>query len=234
MLGNGSSGPTPCYLSYVTFKNTIRSLALNGSVPRQIDHSVLPTMGGSMQKLFLSALRFFVLVDDNGAPSSQLTKLALASDSDWKDYIQVMLEEKYPGLLDGLADTSPKMLRDQFVKSFSTIGASLVEPAIRFLVSAARDAGIPVSPLLIQRKVRAPSAPRKRRTARTPKQNVIQEEPKYVDPLGADHSFRTALMKKFPDFDPSWGEAQQKSWFEAFKRLLEMKEESEQKNGPAN
>lgn len=231
MPENGNTA-TPAYLSYTTFKNTIRLLPHNGAIPRRIDQTVLPTMGGSSRKMFLAGLKFFELINDDGVPSKQLTELAVASDSEWKDYLQVMLQAKYPGLVEGLDDTSPQLLREQFVETFSNIGASLIEPSIRFLVSAARDADFPVSPLLTKRKPRSPSAPRKQRAARTPKQTVLDDEPRASSRAGGEHSFQMALMDKFPNFDPSWDEPQQKAWFEAYGQLLTMTRENEKKNGP--
>lgn len=231
MSENGNT-PTPAYLSYTTFKNTTRSLLHNGSIPRRIDQTVLPTMGGSSRKMFLGGLKFFGLIDDDGLPSKQLSELAAASDSEWKDYLQVMLQEKYPGLINGLDNTSPKLLREQFIETFTNIGPSLVEPSIRFLVSAARDADVSVSPLLTTRKPRSPGAPRKHRTSRIPKQNVIEDEAKVPSHASDEQSFRMALMDKFPSFDPSWGEAQQQAWFEAYGKLLAMTSESEKKNDP--
>ena len=217
---------TPCYLSYTTFKNTIQSLALNGSIPRQIDHSVLLTMGGSSRKMFLAALRFFELIEGGRAPTQRLGNLANAPESEWKAYMETLLQEKYSRLLDELADASPKMLRDRFIETFNGIGASLVDSAIRFLVAAARDAGLPVSPRLTQRKVRAPNAPRKR-ASKIAKQNVMRDEPKESDHINREQSFRMALMDKFPSYDPAWSPEQHNAWFEAFKKLMDMSGENE-------
>lgn len=229
-MPENESNATPCYLSYATFKNTIQTLALEGSIPRQIDHSVLPTMGGSTRKMFLAALRFFDLVDADGTTSKHLTSLAEGTDSDWSDYMQVLLREKYPALIEQLADASPKMLRDRFTQCFDGLGASLVEPAVRFLVSAAKDADIAVSPHLTKRKVRAPSAVRKR-LRKIAKQNAIPDErvAASADPV---QSYEMALMAKFPEFDPGWNDEQRSAWFAAFQKLIDMHEKSQKKNEP--
>ena len=224
------SAATPCYLAYATFKNAIQALALDGKMPRQVDHTILPTMGGSTRKMFLAALRFFELVGEGGAPTDRLVKLALASEPDWKDFMQVLLRDKYAELLEQLGNASPKSLRDSFVTKFNGIGSSLVEPSIRFLVSASRDSDIPVSAHLRQRKVRVSGSVR-RRPAKIAKQNLIPEE---VRAPTTNQSFRLALMEKFPSFDPNWAPEQQSAWFAAFERLMDVAGETNKSSEPAD
>jgi hypothetical protein len=217
-MSDEPSTNTPPYLSYVTFKNTVQGLALSGQIPRQIDHSVLGTMGGSGRKMFLAALRFLDLIDDEGSPAERLRKLATASDSNWADFMQVLLREKYGDLVEQLSDASPKSLRDAFIQQFTGIGASLIEPAIRFLVTAARDCGLAVSSHLAMRKPRTGgNAPRKPR--KSPKQAVIAEE---VPPQTGGRSIKDALVAKFPSFDPTWDKESQGAWFAAFQRLIKV------------
>lgn len=215
---------TPPYISYVTFKNTIQTLSLDGKMPRQIDHSVLGTLGGSMRKNFMAALRFFKLIDDSGKPADGLRKLASANEAQWKEFIGVLLEEHYPEQINQLADASPNLLRDSFVKSFGDFGSSVVQPAIRFLLIAARDAGIPVSSHLGQRKVRSANGARRKPRKETRHTAIPEEE---MDQPVSDKktSFRASLLEKFPSFDPSWQAEQQQAWFSAYQKLLGMHNE---------
>jgi len=211
---------TPAYVSYSTFKNAIRDLALDGTVPSQVDHSVLRSMGGSNRKLFLAALRFFDLVDDeSGAPSEQLRKLATADESEWRDYMQVLLQEKYGPLVEHLPEGTPNSLRDRFKDHFDGIGQTLVEPSIRFLLAAARDIGLPVSGHLKQRKPRTRGGA-KQRTTKSPKSVNVPREPEPTPRRTL--TFQDALLEKFPEFDPEWPDAHKTAWFEAFGKLMEM------------
>ena len=85
---------TPPYLSYVTFKNSIRGFMADEVMPRQIDHSILTGLSGSGRKMFLSALRFVGLVNDAGKPDEKLKVLAIADDAVWRDCVGIMVKEK--------------------------------------------------------------------------------------------------------------------------------------------
>jgi len=212
---------TPPYLSYVTFKNTIQSLALDGKLPRQIDRTILGTMSGAGQKQFIAALRFFDLIDEDGTPQKNLNGLAKATESDWKDFMGVLLKEYYPREVEQLDNASPKTLRESFVNSFDGIGPSLIEPGIRFLVSAAKECGLPVSGHIGKRNPRAANPPK-----RKPKKDIRQAFDVAVGDVGQQNvvasSIQNALLNKFPNFDPTWAPEQQKVWFDAYSKLLEM------------
>ncbi len=211
---------TPPYISYGTFKNTIQGFGLNGTVPRQIDHTVLPTMGGSMRKIFLASLRFFDLIEESGETTERLRKLASANEPEWKEFMGVLLQDHYAVQLDKLADCSPKTLRESLVESFPGIGGSIVEPATRFLVTAARDVGVAVSSYFGQRRIRVASGAQKR-PRKVAKQVAIAPEPQLAEAgHGSPRSFRFELLAKFPEFDPSWEEQQQTAWFAAYQKLL--------------
>ncbi len=222
-MSEATSNQTPPYLSYVTFKSTIQGLALDGKIPRQIDHSVFPTLSGSTRKTVIAALRFFDLIEDSGAPTERLVKLVHADEPQWKEFLEVLLTDRFPEQINVLPDASPKSLRDSFAGSFGRIGASLVEPSVRFLVAAARDAGIPVSGRLTQRKARVAGSNQRGRPSKQAKQALLEDDGTQSPSNypGAD-SFRAALLSKFPDFDPSWTVEQQSSWFSAYEKLLGM------------
>lgn len=218
-MAAGDKQATPPYLSYVTFKGAIQGLSLDGRIPRQIDHSVLRTTSGSVRKMFLAALRFFDLIDENGAPGDNLEILASADEKTWRECMATLLTEYYPRQIEHLSDGSPKQLTESFQSSFEGIGASIVSPAVRFLVAAARDAGLPVSGHIAQRQVPA-SAGTRRRNRKSARQNSVEDPPIAAKP--SPSSFAMAMLAKFPEFDPTWNETQQKAWFAAYERLLSL------------
>jgi len=173
--------------------------------------------------MFLSALRFFELIRESGAPDDRLIKLAAADEAKWKDYIGVLVAEKYPDQINQLSDASPKSLRESFVASYEGIGPTLVEPAIRFLVAAAKDAGIEVSSHIGTRKARIAGNIR-RKPKKVARQVSIHDDDLDLDEVPSS-SFRDTLLSKFPNFDPTWSSEQQQSWFSAYQRLLEMHHE---------
>lgn len=217
-MSNSESTRTPAYVSYATFKNKIRQLAVEGALPARIDPSVLAGMSGSAQRQFLSALRFFEFIDANGTPSGMLRKLASASDKEWKQLLGECLQRLYKDQLDALTSGTPKQLTDAFG---TDIAGTTRTAAVRFLLEAAKDSGVPVSARI---KVRgtpgAPPRPRVQTKRRSRRAATIRDVLPPEAPAAT--SMVDALLAKFPAFNPEWPEAQQAAWFKAYEKLLAM------------
>lgn len=219
-MADNDDALTPAYVSYTSFKNQTQCLALEGAMPKHVDHSVLPTVGGSTRKMYFAALRFFgLLADEKGTPTERLAKLASAEEPEWKDYMQTLLQERYGPLVEQLVDATPKSLRDAFVDHFSGLGQSVVEPAMRFFLAAVRDVGLPASPRLFKRKPRS-SQPKNKRIAKKPTQGEVPREPRTERPTQL--SLHQSLLDKFPNFDPQWEDEHKTAWFESFRKLMEI------------
>ncbi len=205
---------SPAYVAYSTFKNTIRRLARDGQLPGQIDHSILGTMSGAARSQFFNALRFFGLVDESGVPSKELKQLAVAGEPEWKVAFKPVVLARYDSnIIESLKSGTPNSLRE----AFGDIGPSLVKPAIRFLVKAACDVEIPVGSHIAKAKTNGNGAP-PRRSLRKPGSRPRRDPQPSPEPIATD--FKSALLAKFPAFDPNWGEDQQKAWFAAYEKLL--------------
>lgn len=206
---------TPPYVAYATFKNTVRSLHHGGSMVNRVDVSALSTMSGSAQKLFLGAVRVLGLVDEQNAPTDEMRSLAAAdTDEKWKPLIRLLVERFYAGSLSSLATGTPQQLKE----SFGNIPASTVTPAARFLIHAAKDAGITISHVIEKNKASGGGGGgRSRRRTRTP------PPPPATSAAASDSTgVHAALLAKFPAFDPEWDEKRQQAWFSAYEKLLEM------------
>src|SRR5688500_6352279 len=105
---------TPAYVSYATFKNTVRGLAQHGHIPDRIDHSVLSSMSGSARAQFLGAMRFLGLINKEGDPSESLRKLAVASEPDWKQQLRELVKCAYTDQIKLFATGTPQQLRESF------------------------------------------------------------------------------------------------------------------------
>lgn len=210
-----AKGPSPAYVSYGTFKNTIRQLGQHGHLPTRIDASVLKQMSGSARTQFLTAMKFFHLVDKDGTPSPVLKGLAQADDAGWKSMMKPLIERAYPEQTKVFPTGTAKMLEE----SFGDIG-TIRTPAVRFLLAAAKDAEILVNPHIL--KGAGTRAPRKKRTVEANSNGGTMFDPPPVVQQQPPKSIADALLEKFPTFDPSWPEPQQAAWFTAYGKLLEL------------
>jgi hypothetical protein len=220
--------PSPPYVAYTTFKNTIRSFEHIGNIPEQIDTSLLKSMSGSSQSQFMLALRFFGLIDAQGKSSTTLKELATSDDAHWKPVMQDLLSKHYPEQMPLLHRGSPQQLKE----SFGDIGG-IVVPAARFLIAAAKDAGVPVSPH-VDKVTAGPVKPRKAKEATKPENgpngdgtpppaapNAGQASP---PPSVPTTSFREKVLAKMPEFDPTWDAEAQKNWLAVLDRLMGMQD----------
>ncbi len=217
----------PPYLPFPSFKTGLKALVHDGELPAQVDSSVVSSMSGGTQRAFFSALRFFQLLDDDSHPTKSLQELAGALDRDdaesWKRLLADLIQTFYPDQqLVTLAKSTPSAL----IKSFEDlVGATMIAPACRFMVSASKEAGLPVAPHIAKHKWKSASRQRRQKRAendRTGGEDVGVREA--TNDSVPPESLRHALLDKYPDFDPSWGSEIQQSWFEGYRRLMDMME----------
>lgn len=155
---NREARRTPAYVAYKTFKNVLSSL---DHVPQTIDYSVFPSMNGSTRSYLFGAFKYLELINDEGVPSDAFRELALASSEDaWKKVMRELIERHYADQLDALQHGTPTTLKKSIGDN---IGPSVVAPACRFLIAAATDAGIQVSPSISRGTIGNSGSPRKRR-----------------------------------------------------------------------
>ena len=220
---NNSKPSTPPYGAYKTFVNGVRSLAHDGRVVDRVDSSAVPNMSGSAKKLFLLSLEYFDLIAEDGSPSDQMKRMAINGDDVWKAEIRSLLEGFYSKQIPILDRGTPQQLRE----SFGEIPSSTVTPAVRFLIHAAEDAGINVNPIIKKNRGGGRSAPRKNKRGQSAANSggggPAEPPPSTPDPDGK-LSMKELVVKKFPDFDPTWDEARQAAWFSAYEKLLKMAE----------
>jgi hypothetical protein len=168
--------PAP-YISWKTFTSFISNM--HGKVPLQIDASVLQNMSGTARSQLLSALRFLDLIESDGTVKDSLHELSAAYNSDdWKLALRKLISKAYARVVSDLniSAATPGMLRDRF-KNFGGIDGGTIESALRFYLSALKEAEIPYSPHLVVRQ-RAPrgSSTRKRAASKPAAQEEEDEE----------------------------------------------------------
>jgi hypothetical protein len=160
--------PVP-YISWKTFTSFIGSV--HGKVPAQVDASILKNMSGTARSQLLSALKFLNLTSADGIAQDSLKKLADAYNTDqWKSTLGSFIALAYKRVIAdlNLRNATPAMLRDRF-KNNGDVDGGTIDSAMRFYLSALKDAEVPFSEHLIIRQ-RAPrgSGTRKRASISKP------------------------------------------------------------------
>lgn len=145
----------PPYITYKTWQWLIDELRSHEVIPGVIDRSYLSKRSGSEQSALIAAMKWFSLIDDSGAPTQLLRDYIVANENEAAAMFKKMVEQSYSAVTDGsfaLGSATTNMLADKF-REYEISGSTLTK-SISFFLSAAKDAGIKVSP-----HAKAPPAP---------------------------------------------------------------------------
>ncbi|MBB5675331.1 DUF5343 domain-containing protein [Xanthomonas arboricola] len=137
----------PPYTSYRSFVSLINELRDHDVMPAAIDRSLLSRRSGSEQSALIATLKWFKLTDEIGIPTKLLEDYIAADEDDAKAMLKDMVVTAYGQITDGtfnLRSATTSQLADQFRQY--DIGGSTLAKSVTFFLSAAKDAGIVVSP----------------------------------------------------------------------------------------
>ena len=137
----------PPYLSFTTFKNFLASLK-NGAIPARIDKTLMVGQSGATQSYLMSSLRFFDLIDANGAPRPELKTLVTNEGDERKNIWKPIFEKGYEPIIGdlNLETATVGMLHEKF--SAQGLAGETVKKCHSFFAAAAKEAGIPLAPQL--------------------------------------------------------------------------------------
>jgi hypothetical protein len=204
---------SPPTTSYQSFKAVLRVLQQHG-VPAVVDHGALRKRfpSGSVEGL-LAALRFFDLVDGAGAPTPSLDTLKGAVETEaWPGSLRVVLLRAYGAVLEeGLENATPAQLNERLNAAFA-LSSETCRRSATFLLAAANDAGLPISPYLM-----APPRSRGRLVQARPGRANHEDR---GEPAG--DALAARLIEKLPPFDPAWPDALKEHWFKQFNELVQL------------
>lgn len=145
----------PPYATYRSFTSLIEDLRGHDVMPGMIDRGFLSKRSGSEQSALMATLKWFGLTDANGVPTALLREYVGANAEAAKALFSEMINSSYSAVTDGtfpLQSATTNMLADKF-REYEISGSTLSK-SISFFLSAAKDAGITVSP-----HAKAPAAP---------------------------------------------------------------------------
>jgi hypothetical protein len=157
----------PPYTSYKTFRTLIDDLRTHG-VPSHVDRDVLKRFSGSVGTQLVTALRFLKLINDANEPLATLDALVDAKeDAQWKAALLTALKAAYGDLMAmDLKRATPMALSKEFKERY-TNKDDVVKKCVRFFVHAVKDAGVELSPRIVNatRERRKPTTPRTKKRA---------------------------------------------------------------------
>ena len=139
----GSKQLSPPYVSYMTFRNLIEWLAIEG-VPLRFDRSFWSKKyNGSIGPQLMSGIRFLgLLVEDE--PTPLLEHLVNSSGDDRKEALRSIYRNAYKTVgFDALQRATPRMLREWF--GTYAIDGTTLRKAESFFINAIKDADEPLS-----------------------------------------------------------------------------------------
>ncbi len=140
----------PAYGSWATVTRFINDLRDHGAnhLPSKIDRSLMTNLSGSTGNETISSLKALGLVSSTGETTPFFGKFVLASDEERKPLLAEMIRASYGFLFSAkdfnLDRATGQMCADLFREQGVT-GSTLVR-AMTFFLSAAKEAGISVSP----------------------------------------------------------------------------------------
>lgn len=148
MNKQNDKAPKPAYVSYrslVTYLDGIREL---GRTPDIVDRGTMKNFSGATQNELIPALRFLGMIDEKSVPKDLLTEYALADDEARKASLASILRTAYHFIFDNPSFNIERATENQTTELFRQQGlnGSTNSRAIAFFLSAAKDAGIKVSP----------------------------------------------------------------------------------------
>lgn len=227
---NNGSKLLPPYVTFVSLMNFLNGL--KRGIPGQIDRSLMKTMSGLMQAQMMSALKYLDLIDANGHVKDTLTRLVNSEGPERSRILSELLTASYPFLFNGF--DLAKATSSQFRQKFTEVGASgdSVRKCIAFFLSAAKEAGVEVSPYIAE-TVRPQTENRQRKPAT--RSSTRNERSLNQDQGTGEQSIRGTsslsweqmLLSKFPSFDPAWPDEVKKEWFTAFHQMMKMGKSAE-------
>jgi hypothetical protein len=212
---------TPPYASYRSFERFI-AVIKSRPLPERVDQSLMPDLNHGTWVALVGTLKSLDLVNDDGSPTNRLKQFVQADPAKQKSILASMLKDAFPYLWNGsfdLEQATSEQLAERIRNRGAVSGATL-QKAVRFLVRAASDAGLTLSPLLFKRAGARANGPI-RRPKRAPKARARNDD-RQLSPLGTRASADPIvhLMNKFPTFDPAWSNELKTKWFEGFGDLM--------------
>lgn len=222
--------PSPPYVAYKTFKNFLEKF--KQGVPGRIDRDLMGTMSGAVQSQIVTTLRYLGMISENSLPLDPMKQFVVSEGEERKKILKSILSRAYPFLFDGhfnLATATASQLREEIESKTAATGETVTR-CIAFFKDAATDAGVAVSPYIMQRKPRGSGG--KKRNGNATKKSTEVESPintnKPTDHSQSAHASIEAqkslllwgLFQRLPKPGSVWPKAERDQWTDTLQNVL--------------
>lgn len=179
MSKSTDKGQTPAYGSFKTLQSFVGEVKELGHIPLRIDRTQMSKLSGAAAKELLATLRFLDFVKGEKAePTDLFAEYVNATDDERRAVLNKVLHASY-GFLFSTSDfdierATGGQVAELFREHGNGISGSTLQRAISFFLSAAKEAGIKVSP-----SIKPPKA-----VANGTRPKKEKKDPKPLDPGG--------------------------------------------------
>jgi hypothetical protein len=220
----------PPYVAYKTLSNFLERF--KQGVPGRIDRGLMASMSGASQSQVTTALRYLGMISENGIPTTLMRRYVTGEENERKEALREMLSASYPFIFQGefdLSSATASMLREAFEANTTATGETIGR-CVAFLKDAALDAGVAVSPFILQKKARTPGA-RKKQTAGRREDRVAEKPVETAPPpphapvkpleIPAQASLLlSGLFQRLPTPGKVWTKADREQWLQTLQNVL--------------
>ena len=218
----------PPYVAFKTLKNFLDKF--KQGIPARIDRGLMGSMSGAAQSQVTTAMRYLGMISENGLPTKSLHEYASGDEAKRKEALFGMLMSSYPFIFDdpgafSMTTATALQLRESFEENTTATGETLGR-CIAFLKEAALDAGVKVSPYILQKKARTPGIRKKNNTQRKEEKSVESPTPSVAhvattQPIPAQASLLlSGLFQRLPKPGAVWQKDERERWVQTLQNVL--------------
>ncbi len=154
---------TAAYVPWATFKNSIDQLAKG--IPSRIDRSVFAGTAWNAQTQLFIALKFFGFLKGDDEPTALLEDVVKGTEEERKAKLSKAIRDAYADLIAiDLTKATRSHFEEKLGELYNASGDTRVK-AVRFFLSAASYANIPLSSFILPKNGKAKGTRKPRTTA---------------------------------------------------------------------
>ena len=206
----------PPYVSFKTFQTFLEFLS--EGMPNRIDRSVwLNKFSGSNGTQIMTAIKFFNLIDKDGAPNDDFKNLVSRDLDLQKKIFRKLLYKYYSPIFNlDLTSATKAQLRESF-RSFGTKEGVIVK-CESFFIQAAKYSNIMLSSHILARRHNTNISEKTKSKPTKSQTDIVIENNKNLE---TNINLARMILDKYPDFDPNWNDDVKKSWIDSLTKLYE-------------
>jgi hypothetical protein len=163
----------PPYAAYSSLSNLMKRLQKD--LPAHVTRSIVSGSNSAKATMMVSLLSLGLINDEN--EPTDLLKRLVASEADYPVVLKDVIQRTYPWLFDGTIDLA-KTTTEKVAEKMREIGTggSTTSKCISFLLAAAKEAGLTVSPYLKPLAIAKPAKKKNARMAAVPDEIEQEDE----------------------------------------------------------